>query len=70
MVLLARDGKEPPSLKDASGILSFRNLNQCEGSKRLTPSLNPEPWFSNFECPVGAPGEVVKNVHPRALLKT
>lgn len=41
--------KKRPPFKDATGILSFTNLNLVRGGKKvLTPSLNPEQRFSNF----------------------
>lgn len=50
----SREWGSTPSFKDASGILSFPNLNQVCGGKQVpTPSLNPEQWSSNFSVPWG-----------------
>lgn len=70
MVRLTRDGKEPPQSEGREWHFELSQSKPvCGRKQRLTPSLNPEPWFSNFSVLWGHLGGVVKNVHPRALLK-
>ena len=62
MVRLTRDGKEPPQSEGREWHFELSQSKPVcvEGSKGLTPSLNPEPWFSNFSVLWGHLGRLLR----------
>lgn len=61
VVLLARDGKEPPQSEGREWHFELSQSKPvCGGKQRLTPSLNPEAWFSNFSVLWGHLGRLLR----------